>query len=113
MIRILDAGASSVQIGQQEALKFITVSTNTFVQMAICDHQHTQDMTPLLALAAGGCIGQYPSNSSWPSETKQWNTLRDGIYRLEGETMKIAIMIGVSDQYLAGSLMAPQCNACG
>ena len=110
MIRIIDAGASGIQIDQQDALKFITVSTNQFVQMAIHYHQHTQDMTFLLPSETRRCIGQYPSNSSWPTEIKPWYTLRDGIYRLKGESMKTAIMIRATDQYLAGSLTAPQYN---
>lgn len=106
-------GQGGISLDNIDAIKFITVSTNPFVQTAIRDHQHApagEQGTNLLALAARRCQAQYPTDASWPTDTRPWYTIKDGPAKLKGEAMKTAIMLGQADQYLVGPLTATQRN---
>lgn len=104
---LIDTGAGAVSIDSVDAPRFITISTNPFVQTAVHDHQHAGGaMTILLALAARGCTAQYATDTSWPVETRPWYTIRDGMHRLKREAMKTALMLGQADHYLTDPITA-------
>nr|XP_012328208.1 Friend virus susceptibility protein 1-like [Aotus nancymaae]XP_012328209.1 Friend virus susceptibility protein 1-like [Aotus nancymaae] len=112
MVRIADMGAGGIRIDHQDAAKFVTVSTNPTVQTAFWDHQFVGGgegagaMTSMLELAAHGCVGQYPTESAWPSDDQPWYTIQEGIRRLKQEAMKTAIALGQTDNYLTTALLS-------
>lgn len=63
-------------------------------------------MTTLLNLAVHGCTALFPTDTSWPVETRPWYALKDGMHRLKGEAMKTVIMMGKANQYLLGPMTA-------
>lgn len=88
-----------VLLDDADAKKFMGLTSDMYVQSVLCGIWANN--LAMIAVVAEDFSGQYTSDAAWPSVTTEWTALRQNCNLLKAEGVKISVMMGLREFYMA------------